>query len=154
MIVTVIQITWKKVKRMSECLYTPKEIEEELNEKAHMLNVARYIHDEFYDVWRHAEKELEVPSAEARTQMSSADLINRQDAIRALWEDIEDCFVLHDAIKSIQGVPSAVPSAQPEIIRCKDCKHRSKSGLCNMWSVFGTVTTDDDMFCSYGERGW
>lgn len=45
---------------MSECLYTPKEIEEELNEKTHMLNVARYIHDEFYDVWRHAEKELEV----------------------------------------------------------------------------------------------
>lgn len=39
------------------------------------------------------------------------------------------------------------------VVRCKDCKHRSKSGLCNMWSVFGTVTTDDEMYCSYGERG-
>ena len=36
-----------------------------------------------------------------------SDLINRQDAIDALSEDIEDCFVLHDAIKSIKFVPSA-----------------------------------------------
>lgn len=96
------------------------------------------------------------PSAEARTQMSSADLISRQDAIDALYHAVRDydtealCVVnFNDAVRKIR----AVPSAQPEIIRCKDCKHRSKSGLCNMWSVFGTVTTDDDMYCSYGERG-
>jgi hypothetical protein len=30
----------------------------------HKLNIAEYIHDFYPDVWRHAEKELELPSAE------------------------------------------------------------------------------------------
>ena len=30
----------------------------------HKLNIAEYIHDFYPDVWRHAEKELQVPSAQ------------------------------------------------------------------------------------------
>lgn len=95
------------------------------------------------------------------------DLISRQDAIDAIdqygsvWMEYTDSMSIEEiaerALKaskqSMIKILHDLPSAQPEIIRCKDCKHRSKSGLCNMWSVFGTVTTDDDMYCSYGERG-
>ena len=82
--------------------------------------------------------------------MSSADLIRRQDAINALWEDIEDCFVLHDAIKSIQRVPSA------EIIRCKDCKYASPNGKygCKAYHFkqYEVHEMYADDFCSKGER--
>ena len=85
-------------------------------------------------------------------------LISRQDTQDLIDEYIETaqrikCKDAEDMLMDLADDVRNLPSAEPEIIRCKDCKHRSKSGLCNMWSVFGTVTTDDDMFCSYGERG-
>lgn len=67
--------------------------------------------------------------------------------------DVESEFYMlgwNDAIDAIVEVEPTIDAV--EVVRCRDCKHRSKSGLCNMWSVFGTVTTDDDMYCSYGER--
>ena len=85
-------------------------------------------------------------------------LISRQDTQDLIDEYIETaqrikCKDAEDMLMDLADDVRNLSSAEPEIIRCKDCKHRSKSGLCNMWSVFGTVTTDDDMFCSYGERG-
>ena len=38
-----------------------------------------------------------------------------------------------------------------EVVRCKDCKQYSQSGLCNLYlSVSHEMKPDD--FCSYGER--
>ena len=38
-----------------------------------------------------------------------------------------------------------------EVVRCKDCKRYSQSGLCNLYlSVSHEMKPDD--FCSYGER--
>lgn len=60
-----------------------------------------------------------------------ADLIRRQEAIDALGEEPE---VWTGNDEYAQGLNNqwhydiialkAVPTAQPEIIRCKDCKHR------------------------------
>ena len=87
-----------------------------------------------------------------------SDLIERQAAIDALSEmyckSDEDGYVWiirSDAWWRIE----TLPSAEPEIIRCKDCKFYSptnketKTGICNliMHQNFG-----DDWFCAGAER--
>lgn len=39
--------------------------------------------------------------------------------------------------------------SQPEIIRCKDCKHYDGDGTC---MKIGIAFLTDDWFCAYGER--
>ena len=39
-----------------------------------------------------------------------------------------------------------------EVVRCKDCINHRKSGLCDGWSRYGTITTPDDAYCSYGRK--
>lgn len=40
-----------------------------------------------------------------------------------------------------------------EVIRCRDCTHHAKeSGLCRIWSKYGTITTSEDGYCYKGER--
>jgi len=72
----------------------------------------------------------------------------------------------------IQDVLEGLPSAEPEIIRCRDCKHWRQQtnyqgallsfGFCesdDMWrSLYGEtyevshIDTDDDFYCGYAER--
>lgn len=89
-----------------------------------------------------------------------SDLIDRQAAIDALgekplvWDDLSD-FDLGKAAQWSDDVDAIkeLPSAQPEIVRCKDCVHydlakNGYNGQCNrQYAVF---TAYD--FCSYGER--
>ena len=88
------------------------------------------------------------------------DLINRQDAIDAINKiapvDTEyDCKLL-DRI-DVRYVLIELPSAQPEIVRCKDCKHWKGNDEPIAWNdgnVFvevpcETMPTD---FCSAGKR--
>ena len=98
------------------------------------------------------------------------DLIRREDALMSLtgeWTESRD-ESLSKAIRRIKRLPSI----QPEIIRCKDCKHWRQQtnyqgaplsfGFCesdNMWrSLYGETTevshidTDDDFYCGYAER--
>lgn len=42
-----------------------------------------------------------------------------------------------------------LPSAQPEIIRCKDCKHWGKRGLCEKWDQY---ISNEDFYCGCAER--
>lgn len=39
-----------------------------------------------------------------------------------------------------------------EVVRCKDCINHRQSGLCEGWSRYGTISTHDDAFCSYGVK--
>lgn len=43
-------------------------------------------------------------------------------------------------------------SKQPEIIRCKDCKHKgTKNCVANAWTTIFGVTVKDDFFCGLAE---
>ena len=79
-----------------------------------------------------------------------SDLIDREAAVKAVYWDT-------DAINAIESLPSA----QPEIIRCGDCKHcrreRSEESAKKFGqiyycarNVFSCPTPDD--YCSWAER--
>ena len=72
-----------------------------------------------------------------------ADLIDRQAAI-----DIASGFC-HPA--NIAKEIAELPSAQPEIIRCKDCKHYQEDHLFRIGFCDGRQRNNDD-FCSRAER--
>ena len=96
------------------------------------------------------------------------DLIERQKAIDELISEPPEMnygFYYAEKIK-------ALPSAQPEIVRCKDCKYWKQQtnyrgvpfsfGFCesdDMWrSLYGEtyevahIVTDDDHYCGYAIR--
>lgn len=114
-----------------------------------------------------------LPSAEPekrtdkRTETHSCDLIDRQSAID-IANDLRDCISV-DGYWALMERLKKLPSAQPEVIRCKDCKHQVKewredkrlkengywvygckviSEICGYWAWFG----QDDEFCSEAER--
>ena len=75
------------------------------------------------------------------------DLISRQAAIDA----IKTSRYLVDAMEKI----IRLPSAQPEIIRCKDCTYWHDSGKCDYFSIPERnieVYMDKDGFCSEADR--
>lgn len=86
------------------------------------------------------------------------DLISRQAAIstiqkayadttggndkKAAWKNVG----LTNALHIIQGLSSA----EPEIIRCKDCKHWKHDHTCREHSLVSPMKANE--FCSRGER--
>ena len=81
-----------------------------------------------------------------------SDLIDRQAAIKLIsqhtfyddYDGIDKCSLL-DGLREL-------PSAEPEIVYCKDCKHRiAESGFCEGrgWPM---QLVPDDGFCDKGER--
>lgn len=73
-------------------------------------------------------------------------------------ERMADAVIAHnEGILEYQTALSLLPSEQPEIIRCKDCKymteHNDTDGnapywICSEWDS----GTDYDGFCHYAER--
>lgn len=43
-------------------------------------------------------------------------------------------------------------SAQPEIVRCKDCKHWSRESICDGFCSEDCMRHDEDFYCGYAER--
>ena len=83
-----------------------------------------------------------------------SDLIDRQaaivTAIRAAidWHKLANpqysiAYCIGEAIRQL-------PSAQPEIIRCKDCKHYNAGFEC-LIEGYG-IEYDEDYFCGSAER--
>jgi len=77
------------------------------------------------------------------------DVISRQQAI----DEIKEIYEWHDNVTKERIIEhfERLPSAQPEIIRCKDCKHwldiddgRQKHRMCA--DIYG------DWFCADAER--
>ena len=70
------------------------------------------------------------------------DTISRQAAIDAVLNlNVENRVSWRDAV--IDTI-DAVPSAQPEIVRCEECINHGKE-ICYFWSRFyGTINTPDD----------
>ena len=91
------------------------------------------------------------------------DLISRQDAIDALGEEPEVWYSDDDignGMRTQWGCDreaiEALPSAEPEIIRCKDCKYASPNGKygCKAYHFkqYEVHEMYADDFCSKGER--
>lgn len=82
---------------------------------------------------------------------TDGDTISRRAAINLIgqhtfyndYDDMDRCSLV-DGLRKL-------PSAQPEIIRCKDCKHYHIS-FCKIWSRYGTVQTRETGFCYMAER--
>ena len=93
-----------------------------------------------------------------------SDLISRKLAIEALgeepmvWND-DDAFALGKRNQWVCDVEAikGVPSAEPKIIRCKDCKHwahikRTKRYWCQTDDGLFDLNPSPDDFCSRAER--
>lgn len=87
-----------------------------------------------------------------------SDMISRQAAIDAINEIIRMEHSLRPKVYVAKDAIKALPSADPQIIRCKDCKHYKFADnrafgfpvkRCE-WTGFEDV--DDDDFCSMAER--
>ena len=74
-----------------------------------------------------------------------SDLIRRSDAVNELAKflGVPARACIHEA----ENLLKVVPSAQPEIIRCKDCKHYD-GRPCGIVDWYNTA----DDFCSRAER--
>ena len=83
------------------------------------------------------------------------DLISRQAAIDA-FDCADELIVGGEAnaqnvagyINKVIGKIEALPPAQPEIIRCKDCARREMCRTTSVWAV----APSDDWYCADGER--
>lgn len=93
---------------------------------------------------------VEIPEAK------DTDTISRQAAIEALKAHEDYKGYLHGDFEEIL---EALPSAQPEIIRCKDCKYNLNNArlfadpdpiLTYAWCNTGAFQEND--FCSKGKR--
>lgn len=90
------------------------------------------------------------------TNVLSNDTVSRQAAIDAMGSMLRRKFGIGGDLAEI--TLAGLPSAQPEIIRCKDCKYYQFADnrafgfpvkRCE-WTGFEDV--DDNDFCSRGER--
>ena len=80
------------------------------------------------------------------------ELISRQAAIDA-FEDAEDAFGY--LTKDWREVLEQLPPIQPEIVRCKDCKHRYVEGdnvRYNTCELNHNNVQSDDWYCADAER--
>ena len=92
------------------------------------------------------------------------DLIDRQAAIDAFEKELSAKYNRRELAIGFVGVKSILeklPSAQPEIIRCKDCKYFERDikrswgtyNGCGVWTDDGNeIEVNQYDFCSYAER--
>lgn len=74
-----------------------------------------------------------------------SNLIDRQAAIDAIYALSNYTIAwLESAVDEIE----ALPSAQPEIIYCKDCKWKNRHNCTRAVEV----PIDDDKYCAWAER--
>ena len=86
------------------------------------------------------------------------DLISRQDAIKAVTYGALSSATLFGrsdagmtALRETVRAIKALPTAQPEIIRCRDCKHMQKDEIFHQCWCNGHEVKEDH-FCGYAER--
>lgn len=90
------------------------------------------------------------------------DLISRQAAIDAIEHHKKAVLGEHNydegiaygyatAHRHLVDIVKQLPSVQPEIIRCKDCKHWTdeNGGFCGIWDHY---ISNEEFFCGCGER--
>ncbi len=83
--------------------------------------------------------------------LKALDCISRQDAIDAARNWYEG--LICGSFKGLEKQLQALPPAQPDIIRCKDCKHNPNEEWCGCpMSHLSETQRPDDAWCWKGER--
>lgn len=86
-----------------------------------------------------------------------SDLIDRRETMQALVAEYNRRFMAGDRgglkMAWIEKAVDDVPSAQPEIIYCKDCKHWYLDADTGMACEFTNMGQPEDGFCNWAERG-
>lgn len=99
------------------------------------------------DTYREHLNDLQVEVEELRAKLKASqtgDFISRQAALSAL---ASTAGVGNRALDKIR----ALPSAQPEIVRCKDCKWFHDMG-CAIRIVDESDEPKEEDYCSFAER--
>ena len=91
-------------------------------------------------------EEVAQPNLQPSSNHLATDTISRQAAIDAL-EDAEDAFGY--LTKDWREVLEQLPPIQPEIIRCKDCKHFAGEG---MYCSCDIIVQFNHFYCYHAER--
>lgn len=87
----------------------------------------------------------------APRQTIRGDLISRKDAIDVVRQYCIDNQI-EDGDYHSNGIEyelNNLPSTEPEIIRCKDCKHYAGEG---MYCTYDIIVQFDHFYCYYAER--
>ena len=72
---------------------------------------------------------------------------NRKYAISVCWS-VKDCEQLAEWLKEL-----AERRKQPEIIHCKDCKHKgTRNCVANAWTTIFGFGVKDDFYCGLAAR--
>ena len=94
---------------------------------------------------------------EERTETHACDLISRQEAIEALKKQMSDWNDLYNiSIRRSIAILEQLPSAQPGVINCKDCKYGVHAGRGDVYLC--VVSPEErsehiwDFWCAYAER--
>lgn len=87
----------------------------------------------------------QLPSAQ---QEPCKDAVSRAEIIRLILERGLYCDTQADRETSAEII-RRLPSAQPEIIHCRDCRYENM-GECE--HKFGLLVANDENYCSYAER--
>jgi len=93
-----------------------------------------------------------------------ADLIDRQAAIDALDRIFDQCeeieahlpkgdpdrtgYKMYPDYMTVWKYLHQLPSAEPEVVRCKDCKYYNPIGVC----IEMSSAVCEDSFCCWAER--
>lgn len=98
-----------------------------------------------------------LPSAQPDLQPTcnqlATDCVSRQAAIEAISCDItirgrQNAELVAATIGTFADRIKALPSAQPEIIRCRECKWKNQHNCTRAVEVW----IDDDKYCAWAER--
>ena len=104
------------------------------------------------------------PTAEREWTVNRMDdLISRQAVIEMLDEtrriaerNIDGAVLMtfEKVLDSLVNITNALPTIQPEIVRCKDCKHRDpEDKKCDCGhDILWQLPRRNDWFCADGER--
>jgi hypothetical protein len=114
----------------------------------------------FTNVAKELEKLPSVQPVGKDINVSCKDAISRQGAIdhfksiadaTSMGNKYNEGFV--DGLNFAVGHLETMPSVQPDIIRCKDCKHKgTKNCVANAWTTILGVTVKDDFYCGLAEK--
>ena len=82
-----------------------------------------------------------------------AEYIKREDVLAIIKKSIFDLEYSGEN-DELQEEIKTIPAADVvEVVRCKDCFNRTKSGMCIQWSRYEKiVNTSDYAFCSWGVK--